>query len=396
MLPRTASSAEQAVQLLLGGETFDLALLDVELPDLDGFRLAEEIRKLPGKLLMPLVLLTPLGVKADVPEVIRLGFSSCLAKPLKPVPLYESLVRVISGTEPSHQTSPAAKPEAPLAKQLPLRLLLCDDNVVNQKVSQRVLQQLGYKADVANNGLDALEMLKSRHYDLIFMDVQMPGLDGLETTRVIRSRQQTQSDLVNPGSPIVIVAMTASAMAGDRERCLAAGMDDYLSKPVRPDDIRKVIERWGATVHPDIPTGVKAIAHAPTPIAVTVERGSATDPPVEMDRLNDFANGDPATLRELVDLYFQQTDGQMLKLEEAIRNAQAPEIKRIAHSCAGSSSTCGMTRIAGLFREMEHTAAENKLGPVPRLFREVRLEYERIRSFLGAEMARQGRPVQTS
>jgi CheY-like chemotaxis protein len=255
----------------------------------------------------------------------------------------------------------------------------------------RVLQQLGYKADVSDNGLGALEMLKSRHYDLIFMDVQMPGLDGLETTRIIRRRQQTRSDLADPVSPIVIVAMTAAAMSGDREKCLAAGMDDYLSKPVRPEELRNVIERWGAQLHPDAEAApLESVSPPPveTPPAMSESPSpAAVEPPVDMERLNDFADGDPANLRELVDLYFRQTDDQIGKLDEAIRNAVAPDIKRIAHSCAGSSSTCGMNRIGILFREMERAAAENRIGPVPRLFREVREEYARIKEFLARQMA---------
>ena len=401
MTPRATDSAGQALEWLRAGESFDIALLDVNMPEMDGYRLADEIRKLPTTLSLPLVLLAPLGAKADAPEVIRLGSASCLAKPVKPAVLFDAMVQAISGAEPVRQSAPAGRLDVALAERLPLRLLLCDDNVVNQKVSMRVLQQLGYKSDLSSNGLDALELLKSHHYDLIFMDVQMPGLDGLETTRVIRRRQQHQTDLADPASPIVIVAMTANAMSGDRERCLSAGMDDYLAKPVRPEDIRKIIERWGARVHPDAPDIAHRVAPPPeaqvlmdaAPSPAPTDFSPAAGPPVEMDRLNEFASGDPGNLRELVDLYYQQTDSQMEKLEEAIRNAQAPEIKRIAHSCAGSSATCGMLRIAGFFRELERAAAENRLGPVPRLFREVRQEYARIKDFLGKELSKSGSPL---
>ena len=133
-----------------------------------------------------------------------------------------------------------------LASRLPLRVLLCDDNVINQKVALRLLQQMGYRADLAANGLEALAALDRQPYDLIFMDVMMPEMDGLEATRLIRERQKQPSQFPNYKSSIIIVAMTASAMQGDREKCLAAGMDDYVAKPVRLEDVRAIVERWGA------------------------------------------------------------------------------------------------------------------------------------------------------
>ena len=248
MIPRETQNAAQALEWLRAGERFDLAVLDMQMPGMDGLMLAAEIRKLPAAARLPLVLLASMGVHADHPGVASAGFASLLTKPIKPAQLYEALIRALSGSKPAARTAPTGtKLDPTLATRFPLRVLLCDDNLVNQKVAMRLLQQMGYRADLAANGLEALEALDRQPYDLIFMDVMMPEMDGLEATRMIRERQQQRSHSPNYKSPIVIVAMTANAMQGDREQCLAAGMDDYLAKPVRLEDIRAIVERWGAT-----------------------------------------------------------------------------------------------------------------------------------------------------
>ena len=209
---------------------------------------------------------------------------------------------------------------------------------------------------MANNGLEGLQAIERRPYDLIFMDVQMPEMDGLEATRQIRARQTDPAATGHFKSVIAIVAMTANAMQGDREKCLAAGMDDYLAKPVRPEDIREIIERWGLRAHvaetiSEAPAKTAAPAIAETP-------ARPQPPPVDMERLLDFANGDNENLRELVELYLQQTAKQVTQLTAAIGGRRADEVKRLAHSCAGASSTCGMVNISPMLRELERQGHE--------------------------------------
>ncbi len=246
MIPRAAQSGSQALEWMQKGETFDIAILDMQMPEMDGLMLAKEIRQLPGALMMPLVLLASMGVRSDSPAFASVAFASCLTKPIKPAQLHEALSRVVSGAKPVVRKAAASKLDPSLASRLPMRVLLCDDNLINQKVALRLLQQMGYKADVANNGLECLQALERQAYDLIFMDVQMPEMDGLEATRQIRERQNQTSPPNYFKSPIAIVAMTANAMQGDREKCITAGMDDYLAKPVRPEEIRLILERWGS------------------------------------------------------------------------------------------------------------------------------------------------------
>ncbi len=392
MIPRGAQSAAQALEWLRSGENFDLAILDMQMPGMDGLMLASEIRKMPGAMMMPLVLLTSMGVHSDHPDFESVAFASCLTKPIKPSQLQEVLVRVISGCKPPVKKMPGSKLDPQLATRLPLRVLLCDDNVINQKVALRLLQQMGYRADLAANGVEALAAFDRQEYDLIFMDVMMPEMGGLEATRVIRERQQKKSEFPNYKASIIIVAMTANAMQGDREKCLAAGMDDYLAKPVRLEDIRSIVERWGAMAGmADIPAaglGNSSTPVSPTTAAATNSAGPEVTPPVDMARLLDFTDGNPENLRELITLYLTQTALQLEQLDAAVRAGSASEVRRLAHSCAGASATCGMGKMVPLLRELEQKGMEEDLTTATQLCQQTGVEFERIRIFLEGYLAK--------
>jgi CheY-like chemotaxis protein/HPt (histidine-containing phosphotransfer) domain-containing protein len=396
MVPRDAQSGRQALEWLRAGEHFDLAILDMQMPEMDGVMLASEIRKLPGTAHLPLVLLASMGVHANDPDFTKAAFASCLTKPIKPVQLHEVLVRVASGTKLAVKKAPvAAKLDPSLASRLPLRVLLCDDNVINQKVALRLLQQMGYRADLAANGLEALAALDRQPYDLIFMDVMMPELDGLEATRLIRERQKQKRQFPNYKSSIIVVAMTANAMQGDREKCLAAGMDDYIAKPVRLEDVRTMVERWGAaaslTDAEPAPAETQSVSAAPAPAPVAAPPPAAHQaPPVEMERLLDFTDGNADSLRELVALYLKQTGEQIGQLTAAVGANTPPEVRRLAHSCAGASATCGMRRLVPLLRELERQGFEGKLTNAEALCQQVTQEFEAIRLFLEDYMAHLG------
>ena len=403
MIPRDTQSATRALEWMRAGESFDLALLDMRMPDMDGLMLAGEIRKLSRGSGLPLVLLTSMGVHSDSPDFARAALAGCLNKPIKPFQLREILLRVMSGSKPAAPQAPAAsaKLDPTLAARLPLRVLLCEDNIVNQKVAARLLKQMGYRADIAANGLEALAALERQPYDLIFMDVMMPGMGGIEATHIIRERQKQKAQFPNYKSSIIVVAMTASAMQGDREKCLAAGMDDYLAKPVRLEDVRAIVEKWApaagkADAAATTPTGTQD-----TPAASPLPQPSPAsappdDPPVEMDRLLDFTNGDPESLRELVALYLDQTATQIEQLTAAVQAGSAAEVRRLAHSCAGASATCGMRRLVPLLRELERQGYEQKLTNAAELSHQVGDEFQCIRDFLGAQLANQSSLVAKS
>ena len=393
MVPRDAHSGAEALDWLRAGESFDLAALDMRMPDMDGLRLAGEIRKLPAGQTMPLVLLTSVGVRPESPEFASAGLAGCLAKPIKPAQLQELLRRVLSGAKPAAPTAlVSAKLDGALASRLPLRLLVCDDNVVNQKVALRLLQQMGYRADVAANGREALEALDRQLYDFIFMDVMMPEMDGLEATRPIRERQKQPAQFPNYKSPLIIVAMTASAMYGDREKCLAAGMDDYVAKPVRLEDLRLIVERWGQAATRPEPAVTAQSRSQPSETTNSSEQASAAaaapkDDPVDMSRLLDFTDGDQENVRELVELYLSQTEEQLGQLAAAVQAGTATEVRRLAHSCAGASATCGMRRLVPLLRELELQGSEGQFTSASQVSRQAGEEFKRIRGFLEAYLA---------
>jgi CheY-like chemotaxis protein/nitrogen-specific signal transduction histidine kinase len=394
MVPRDAQSGPEALEWLRAGESFDLAVLDMRMPNMDGLRLAGEIRKLPAGQFLPLVLLTSVGVHSASPEFASAGFAGCLTKPIKPAQLQETMHRVLSGAKPAAAKATVnAKVEGNLASHLPMRVLLCDDNTINQKVALRLLQQMGYRADVAANGLEALAALDRQPYDLIFMDVMMPEMDGLEAAHLIRARQKQAAQFPNYKSPLIIIAMTASAMQGDREKCLAAGMDDYIAKPVRLEDVRTIVKHWGeVAIRPEpavnAESGSQHSVAADSPVQAGPATAASANDPVDMSRLLDFTDGDPENLRELIALYLSQTEEQLGQLATAVQAGAAQEVRRLAHSCAGASATCGMRHLVPLLRELERQGLEGQLTSATQLSRQAGQEFERIRGFLEAYLGK--------
>ncbi|MBD2102483.1 response regulator [Leptolyngbya sp. FACHB-261] len=239
MLPHAAKSGAEALSWLQQGKPFDLAILDMQMPEMDGLNLANEIRNLPAGKALPLVLLTSLGRQeaSDVDDSVL--FAASLCKPIKQSQLYDVLVGVLedSQLEIGSGQPPLPQAEPLLAEQLPLRILLAEDNVVNQKVALLILKGIGYRADIAGNGIEVLESLRRQTYDVVLMDVQMPEMDGLTTTRLLCQEWPQER---RPR----IIAMTANAMQGDREACLESGMDDYISKPIRKEELIQALSKY--------------------------------------------------------------------------------------------------------------------------------------------------------
>jgi GAF domain-containing protein/CheY-like chemotaxis protein len=228
MTARDTEHPNEALKWIQNGERFDLVITDMHMPELDGLMLTREIRKIQDDKTLPISLLTSLGRRELGAD--ELNFSAHLTKPLKPSALYDALAGIFA----RNLVSPKPKPEKvtmdkEMAKIHPLRILLAEDNQVNQKLAMRILEQMGYRADVASNGIEAVESIERQVYDVILMDVQMPEMDGLDATRNIRNL----TEVTQPH----IIAMTANAMEGDREICIAAGMNDYVSKPIRVHEL---------------------------------------------------------------------------------------------------------------------------------------------------------------
>jgi CheY-like chemotaxis protein len=236
MIARDPESPSEALRWVAAGEPFDVAILDMHMPEMDGVALARAIRARHASL--PLVLSSSLGRREAAGDEPL--FDAWLAKPVRQSQLFDTLVGLVARDEAPARATPvvAAKSgiDAGMAARHPLRILLAEDNVVNQKLALRILQQMGYRADLASNGIEAVDSVRRQTYDVVLMDVQMPEMDGLEASRRICASAA-------PAARPRIVAMTANAMQGDREMCLEAGMDDYITKPIRVERLVEALER---------------------------------------------------------------------------------------------------------------------------------------------------------
>jgi CheY-like chemotaxis protein len=222
----------EALALVESGEPFDVAVLDMLMPEMDGLELAREIRRLREESELPLVLVTSLG---RLPQArAASGFATQLAKPVKASQLHDALMNALAGKDAARPAGPAGDGDG--REVSTLRILLAEDNAVNQKVALALLGKMGYQADVVWNGLEALAALERQRYDVVLMDVQMPELDGLDTARRVRERWAD-------GERPRIIAMTANALQEDRDACFAAGMDDYVAKPISPDALAEALRR---------------------------------------------------------------------------------------------------------------------------------------------------------
>ena len=242
----TSSGVAARDQVLGSPGRFAAVVTDHRMPDLDGLALAAAIAAAGMANPPPVIVLSSAGQR----DRAAIGVAAFVSKPVKPTQLRDLLVRVLTGGATRDASAGVGEPARPatgrtLAAETPLRILLAEDNPVNQKLALRLLERMGYTADVAANGLEALSAIEASPYDVVLMDVQMPELDGLEASREIRRRW--------PDRALRIVAMTANAMEGDRDECLAAGMDDYVSKPIRPDELAAALAAGARPVVPGAP-----------------------------------------------------------------------------------------------------------------------------------------------
>jgi len=316
MEPLAAASAVEALDLVRDGHPFDVAVLDMQMPDMDGGRLAAELRKHRDRAALPLVLLTSVGHRqhgADSDAARE--FSAWLSKPIKPAALLEALQQVLGARPAVRAARPAPRQ---VAAETDLAILVAEDNTINQKVIRQLLRHLGYRADVVANGIEAVAALERQDYPVILMDMQMPEMDGLEATRRLRERFRGSH------APYII-AMTANAMPGDRERCLVAGMDDYVPKPIEMD----VLDR--------------ALAAARDHVAAR-RRGEAVLDPSRIAQLR--AIDDEASLLDDVVAAFVGEVPQLLhKLEHAVREQDGQLLAATAHYLLSSIDFVGANRM---------------------------------------------------
>jgi CheY-like chemotaxis protein/HPt (histidine-containing phosphotransfer) domain-containing protein len=357
MEPVALELPKAALELIANGEPFDIAVLDMMMPDMDGLALAGEIRQHRSESELPLLLLTSLGRLAQLPKGV---FSAQLAKPLKASQLYNALLNLLTSRRGEEETADEAATDGKRTRSA-LRILLAEDNAMNQKVALRLLERLGYSADVANTGLQAIEALERKPYDVVLMDVQMPELDGLDATRRIVERWPAET---RPH----IVAMTANALPEDREACFAAGMNDYVAKPIRAEELAAALKRA-------------------RPLSRNGDGGSDTVEQMNLDgnalkNLRDL--GGEEFLGEVIDAFLADAPGLLATLRSSLADGNTDELRRAAHTLKSNGATLGAEGFAELCRTLEQRAKSGELDGAADLVARIEAEYEPLEGALAA------------
>ncbi|TYQ25225.1 GAF domain-containing protein [Pseudanabaena sp. UWO311] len=350
-------------------DPYKIAILDMQMPEFDGKQLGMQIKCSEKLKDTHLVMLTSLDQNGDATRMMEIGFAEYLRKPVRKMRLLNCLIETISGISQKLAIESPIYPVCILPAIQPsnLKILLAEDSLVNQKVAINQLQSLGYQADVAANGQEALDLYSQIHYDLILMDCQMPILDGFSTSRQIRALE-TENHCLD-SNKVIIIALTANALQEDRERCIAAGMDDYLSKPVRKENLADIIARWSKIIYQRSNLeGTKIVksnfnAIAPSPDSEVAQSNSIDEEELEVDwaYLEEMSNGDVEFKQQLLLAYLSSLPEHMDALKIAIAQNQYIEIEREAHFIKGSSAAIGINGIANLASILEESSKQKVL-----------------------------------
>ncbi len=402
MLPTAASSGSEALELIHQGNLFDIAILDLQMPDMDGLSLAREIRKEQVGKEIPLILLSSLGYQDSGTE--NVNFSAYLTKPVKPSMLYDVLAGLVS-----KKAAPATKYKGAsirydheFGKRHPLHILLAEDNLINQKVAVSILEKIGYRADVVANGLEALDALRRQSYDVILMDGQMPEMDGEQATIQIRNHWP-------PEKQPRIIAMTANAMQGDRERYLAIGMDDYVSKPIRIEELIRALSQsqpidnrvTGQPAAVQNPNSGEAAIAADKSLTIPeiqpeqaanasshersegeskpgLEVDRAVDPKVLIEFQDTMGEDGPELLKTLVNLYLKDSPNLIGDMRKSIVRRDATILDRSAHTLKGNSYQMGASPLAALCFELEKIGKAGSVEGGDALIEQIEGEFARV------------------
>ena len=384
LVPTAAADGPAALQALHQalaiGAPFRLALLDLQMPGMDGATLGRSLRadeRLRG---LSLVMLTSQGESDTTERLQGIEFAACLTKPVRQSELFDCLTAVLAGRPSGARTSPVPpsqisnlKSQIDGTRRRCARILLAEDNITNQQVALGILKKLGYRADAVANGQEALQALTDLPYDLVLMDVQMPVLDGLEATRQIRD---PQSAVRNHALPII--AMTAHAMTGDREKCLAAGMNDYVSKPVEPRTLAEALDKWLP------PEAIARPAAAPGPAApeAAAPAGAAAPEAVVFDQaaLLQRLMNDPDLARIILHAFLLDMPQQIQALRGHLAAGDAKGVQFQAHTIKGAASNVGAEALRAAASELEKTAQAGKLAPA--LLAKLEAQFDRFQQAL--------------
>ncbi len=342
MLPRTTVSPHEALEWLRKGDPFDIAILDMLMPGMNGIQLAIEINSIHPSATLPLFLLSSSGVHDEELKKHRQLFFATIPKPVKQDQLFNQILSALSDVKrPALRKRQVTQHVAQISRIIPLKILVAEDNEINQRLFVHILRQLGYVGRVVSTGVEVLRELENQSYDLIFMDVHMPEMDGLEASRNIVNKWSAEE---RPK----IIALTADAMQGDREKCIEAGMDDYLAKPIRIDDVRKILEQWGPGA-----TTQSTASNTQAPAA----SGSLTESISNHFRMLGF-DQDPVFLSEFIAVALSDITKKRDQLLLAYTERNLKALHYAAHSLKGGASNLGTTVFIDICRQIEESATK--------------------------------------
>jgi len=386
MIATEAESGARALELLRAaanrGEPYDIAILDLMMPEMDGFQLAEAIKTDPLIAAVTLVLLPSFGEAGHGEKARQLGIAAYLQKPVRQVKLYDCLRAVMprsTGAEtikPGNLVTSNSMCEAEVRQKKKtfssLRIIIAEDNIVNQKVAIGQLSNLGYRAEAVANGQELLKALEHAEFDLILMDCQMPKMDGFAASAEIRRRE-------GAARHTIIIAMTANALDGDNEKCIAAGMDDYLSKPVKAETLRQKLEQWTKSAE----TSFTREALGDVAASADSTRRNVIDR-AQIANLRAIQQpGEEDFVTELIDLFVAETDSQLKVLHQAVAGNDVTEIRRVAHFLQASTATIGAVEMARLYAQLGGKDGAN--GNAGALLKRLDHEFELVREALKGE-----------
>ncbi|MGH8501137.1 MAG: PAS domain S-box protein [Gammaproteobacteria bacterium] len=389
MLTGSAESGPRALELLRGAaernEPYELVILDMQMPGMDGLSVAHAIKADPRIADTTLVMLTSVGHSGVADDATDAGIAACLSKPARQSELYDCLVKVAAMRTASDTAIMRMRASALSAlttaveetvDRSHLRILVAEDNVVNQQVAVGILEARGYRVDTVVNGLEAVEAVSRTPYDAVFMDCQMPEMDGYTAATAIRQRE-------GDARRTPIIALTAHALAGEREKCLAAGMDDYVAKPVRADDVYAALERW-------IPGIAAASEHPPGGDRAPAAVDDAIDP-AALDNLQKLRRpGGPDLLAKVIELFLSDTPSRLAAARSALAHGPAQDAVRVAHALKGSSANLGARGMVQLCAELEALGQAEAPGDAAgMILGRLDAEFERVRTCLQARMSRE-------
>jgi signal transduction histidine kinase/two-component SAPR family response regulator/HPt (histidine-containing phosphotransfer) domain-containing protein len=374
-------------QAASAGHPYDFALLDRQLPDMNGLELAQAVKADSSLTHTQLLLLCSLTRQPSESIWQKAGLAACLVKPVKQSRLWRCLASLKERRTPRDSVQVCAEGRPAASARRDLRILLAEDNCINQKVALGLLQRLGYHASVVSTGAAVLAALQGASYDVVLMDCQMPELDGYETTRRIRDLERSAPP-PDRERRVHIIALAGYAVTEDREKCLAAGMDDYLTKPIRLGELAQALERGPATVRSS-PAGQSEVldsAVQDTDWAFGLD-APASDP-VDFDRLLEAVGGSSEEARDLAVFYLEQATEALRLLGRAVGECSAADIAQLAHQLAGASANCGVSALVGPLRELEDRARQGRLTPAKAraLHQQLCRRYQRVQAYFAGRL----------